>query len=199
MVAGRKDERKTVIPQSGRHLLRSQLGRDAQRSQHVGTAGLGGDRAVAVLGHRHAGRRRHDSHGGGNVKRPQLVAAGAAHVEHLAPARLVVQRHGQSLVAQLTGERRDLIRRLALVGQSGQKIGLGLGGDGFISQAADRIANLLGAQRAAIGQLLGQGIQHDRNDTHPTTAWPSVHLECACHRSPNLGQGRDGCPSRPRV
>ena len=80
--------------QTRRDLFRREIGRDAQLSQHVGAAGLGGDRAITVLGHSHAGRRGDERDGGGNVERAQLVAAGAADIEHLAAARLVIERHG---------------------------------------------------------------------------------------------------------
>ena len=170
VIAGRENERKTVIPKPGRHLLRSQLGRDAQRGQHIGTAGFGGDRAVAVLGNRYPGRRRHDRHRSGDVKRPQLVPAGAANIEHLAAACFVIERHRQRLLAQLTCERGDLLRRFALGRQCGQKLGLSLRRERLIRQAVDRIAHLLGCQRLIVLQLLGQGVQHGRNDTRAAAA-----------------------------
>ena len=163
-----------MIAQTHRHLLRREVGRDAECGQHVGAAGLGGDRAVAVLGHRHPGCRGDDGHRGGNVEGPQFVPAGAADVEHLTAARLVVERHGQRLVAQLARERRDLLWRLALGGQRREELGLGLGGDGLIGQAVNRVVHLFIGQCRAVGQLLGQGVQHGRDDTRATAAWPSA-------------------------
>jgi hypothetical protein len=56
---------------------------DAQRRQHVGGAGFGGDRPVAVLGDLQSATRRHEPDGRGDVQRMQAVAAGAADVDRL--------------------------------------------------------------------------------------------------------------------
>ena len=190
MVAGRKQEREIVIVQTRRHLLRREVGRDTQSGQHVGAAGLGGDRAVPVLGHGHAGCRGEDRDGGGDIEGPEFVAAGSADVEHLASARLVIERHRQRLVAQFNGKRRDPPRRLALGCQRSEKIGLGLGGDGLIGQATNGVAHLFIGQLRAIGQLLGQGLQHGRDNNRATATWPSA--DCSRLRFANshgiLGQ-----------
>ncbi len=62
--------------------LRLDLDLDAERGQHVGAARARRDRAVAVLGDRHAARRRDERRRGRDVEGAPAVAAGAAGVDH---------------------------------------------------------------------------------------------------------------------
>ena len=87
----------------------------AGRLEHVGRAAARRHRAVAVLGHRHPGRRRHQRRGGGDVDRVGAVAAGAAGVD-----RAVRRRHGDGAGAHGPSRGRDLGAGLALGAQRDQ-------------------------------------------------------------------------------
>ena len=70
-------------------LRRAQLDLDAERAEHVGRARLRRQRAVAVLGDRHAGARDDEGRAGRDIVGAGGVAAGADHVDRVgaAPSR----------------------------------------------------------------------------------------------------------------
>ena len=70
---------------AGRHV-------DAEHREHVGRAGLAGDGAVAVFGHRYSGGGRHQRGGRADVEGRRAVAPGAASVNYAA-ARGANRRH----------------------------------------------------------------------------------------------------------
>ena len=88
MVFGGEKKGEVVLAQGAGRLLRLKINLDAQRLQHVGAAGLGGDGAVAVLGDSHAGGGDDERDGGGDVEGVETVAAGAANIQNLAGAGL---------------------------------------------------------------------------------------------------------------
>ncbi|KAG1310649.1 hypothetical protein G6F62_014575 [Rhizopus arrhizus] len=79
----REHEADAGLLDRGGHLRRLQLDGRAQRFHRIGAAGFGRHAAVAVLGDRHAGRRRHEHGGGRNVERVAAVAARAAHIQQI--------------------------------------------------------------------------------------------------------------------
>ena len=91
-----------------------QINPDAKRLQHVGTASLRGDGAVAVFGHGHTGGGAKDGRRGGDVERAEAVAAGANDVEDFAGfAPVFFNRRLDGFVAERAGEGGDFLRRFA--------------------------------------------------------------------------------------
>ena len=81
VVARRHQEADVVLPQAFLDQRHIGVDVDAKRAQHVGRAGLRRQRPVAVLGHRHARRRRHQGGAGGDIEGARSIAAGAASVD----------------------------------------------------------------------------------------------------------------------
>ena len=92
---------------------------DAQGRQGVGRAAAAGDAAVAVLGHRHPGRRRHQGRGRADVEGPRAVAAGAAGIHQADSAGA----DGGHVLPQGGGRAGHLRHCLALVPQRQQEPG----------------------------------------------------------------------------
>ena len=112
-----KQEGDADFIQATAHLLRLQVDGHAQRRQHIGAAAATGDRAVAMLGHRHPGPGDHKRRYRGNIETALAIAAGAAQVHGVA----VACRHRCGLGAHAGGKPGDLIRGLALHAQSRQQ------------------------------------------------------------------------------
>ena len=82
---------------------------DAEGGERVGGAGLRGERAVAVLGDRHAGAGDDEGGGGRDVVAAGGVAAGADDVDGVRPA----PRRGVIFAAHGRDRAGDLVDRLA--------------------------------------------------------------------------------------
>ncbi len=156
----RPEKSEAVLTQRARGLLGRKIDGDAERLQHVRAAGLRGDGAIAVLGDGDARGGAENRGGGGDVERVQSVAAGAAHIEDLAGARGVIERHGHGHCAQRVGEGGDLLRRLAFAGERAEKIRLYFGRDGFGDKLRHGVAHLIVGQGCAAHELAGQFAEH---------------------------------------
>ena len=75
-------------------LVRREIRRDAERTEHVGPAAARGDAAIAVLHHAQAGTGRNKHDRGRNVEQPEFVAARAADVDEGAEIRGNFKRFG---------------------------------------------------------------------------------------------------------
>ena len=96
--------------------VRRQLDLDAERGEHVGGAGARGERAVAVLGDRHAGARHDEGRAGRDVVGARRIAAGADHVD-----RVGRRRDAQHLLAHRGHRAGDLVDGLAAHAQRHQE------------------------------------------------------------------------------
>ena len=96
----REEERDAGLVDQGGDPFRRQVETDTERLEHVGRAGLGRRRAVAVLGHPRTCAGGHDRGHGRDVHRHGAVTAGADHVEQPAGdvdlGRLLIHRGDQS-------------------------------------------------------------------------------------------------------
>ena len=81
MMRRREHEADAGLADAMADLLGVEIDIDAKRRQHVGRAGARRQRAVAVLGDRHAGAGDDKRGAGRNVERAGGVAAGADHVD----------------------------------------------------------------------------------------------------------------------
>ena len=160
MIIRREEKGEIMFPQRLRGPLQRQVDLDAQRLQHVGAAGLGGDGAVAMFGHRHSRSRGHQRHGGGDIERIHPVSAGAANVQNLPGAGLLVHGRFNGQEAQFPGESANFLRRLALPRKGVEESGLDLDAGRDAGQFSDGVVNLLGSQRFAAVKLLGQDVEH---------------------------------------
>ncbi len=138
MVARREQEGAAGGAQDGRQAFQPDINIDAEGGQHVGTAGARRQRAVAVLGHRHAAACQHEGDGGGDVEAAGRVAAGAADVDRA--LRGVDAVHAGAHRTNRTGEFGDGLaadphrhhqagdlRRGGFAGHDGGEGGFGLG------------------------------------------------------------------------
>ena len=127
---------------------------DPERGQQVGAAAFRGDAAVAVLHHRHAGAGQHQRHQAGDIESAHVVAARADDVDGLRRPRLQagIERQG----AKNRGKRRDLGRRLPLVGERREKGGFLRVGHLGRGQRQGGVAGLGGVQLLPGGESGGQ-------------------------------------------
>ena len=163
--------------------FRRQVHRDAQCLEHVGAARLGGDGAVAVLGHGHPGRCAHQRHRCRDVEGVESVAARAADIEDL--PRLTErfgQWHRHRAIAQLGRQSGHLGRSLAADGPGDQEIGPLAQRMRGVSQGVDESGHPLRAQFLAGGHRAGKFAEHgDRLIGPPPPGQPSAG---ACDRAP---------------
>jgi hypothetical protein len=103
---------------AARHLLRCELDPHAECLEHIGAAGLGSGRTVAVLGHRHIASRDHQRRRGRNVESVRAIAAGAAGVQD---HRLGRELHGHRVLSHHSCSHCQNIRALATHAQSDQE------------------------------------------------------------------------------
>ena len=116
MMRRREHEADAGLADAVPDLLGRQVDIDAQRRQYVGGAGLRRQRAIAVLGDRHARAGDNKRRAGRNVERAGGVAAGADHVDGV--RRRVDPQH---LGAHRGDRAGDFIDRLAAHAQRHQK------------------------------------------------------------------------------
>jgi hypothetical protein len=81
MMRRREHEADAGLADAERDLVRRKVDIDSKRGEHVGGAGFRRQRAIAVLGDRHAGAGDDQRGAGRNVERARSVAAGADHVD----------------------------------------------------------------------------------------------------------------------
>ena len=122
---------------------------DAERAEHVGRAGLRRQRAVAVLGDRHAGARDDEGRAGRDVEGAGGIAAGADHVD-----RVRRRRHAQHLGAHGGDRAGDLVDGLAAHAQRHQQAAHLRGRRFARHHAVEGGGRLLARQRGA-GRDLG--------------------------------------------
>ncbi len=140
--------------------------------------GAAGDRAVAMLGDRHAGRRRHQRRGGRDVEGAAAVAAGAAGVDH---AGAVVRDRGRPAAHGGGGAGRSPPTVLALHPQGDQQRRLERLADQTVHQLAEQL----------LGLRAGRGSRRRQRGARTARA--------RRHRSPGAcgrrGRGRGSCRS----
>ena len=93
---------------------------NAERFEHIGRAGQGSDRTIAVLGNLGSGCRRHDGCAGGDVEGERASAAGAAGVDE-GVALLVCERQRYSICAHDIDEASQLGGLFAAGGKHGEE------------------------------------------------------------------------------
>ena len=81
MMRGREHEADAGLLDAVTNMFGRELNLHAQRTEHVGCARARGERAIAVLGHRHAGACHDERSTGRNVERARSITAGADHVD----------------------------------------------------------------------------------------------------------------------
>ena len=81
MMRRREHEADAGFGDAARDCLGSEIDFDAERTENVGGAGTRRQRAVAMLGDRHAGAGDNEGGAGGDIKRARGVAAGADHID----------------------------------------------------------------------------------------------------------------------
>ena len=116
MMRGREHEADAGLADAARHLFGRQLDLDAERHQHVGRAGARGERAVAMLGDRHAGARDDQAPRRWRCCRCRSIAAGADHIDGVRG-----RFHPQHLRAHRGHRAGDLVDGLAAHAQRHQQ------------------------------------------------------------------------------
>lgn len=160
----------------------------SQAGEQVGAAALGGDAAIAVFHHRHAGGGEDEGDQAGDVKGAGMVAAGADHIDGM--GRKLAEAGVEGAFPKSGGEGGDLGRRLALFGERAQKVGLhgvagGVGGFGeVVGGGGDMDGGEVGALAEAFGEVgeeahagrirPGHGRRQSIISTSPATAWPDA-------------------------
>ena len=124
VMPGRHEEADAGLLQRLRNERHVAVDIDAERRQHVGGAGLRGQRPVAVLDHGHACAGQQQRGGGGDVERALVVAARAGGVD-----RIGRRFDPQHLLAHDPRRAGDLVDGLAAHAQRHQE-GARLGGRG---------------------------------------------------------------------
>ena len=116
VVSGCEHEADACLGDAAADLLGRQVDLDAECHQHVGRARRRGQRAVAMLGDRHAGGGDDEGRGGRNVDAVRIVAAGTDDVDGAG------RRHdAQHLVAHGGDGAGNLVDRLAAHAQRHQE------------------------------------------------------------------------------
>ena len=176
MKARSEQEREVYLFDGPGRGLWGQVHRDAQGLEHVGAARLGGDGAVAVLGHRNARRRAHQRHRGGDIEGVEPVAARAADVQDFPrlPERLA-QGYCHRTVAQLTRQGSHLGRSFATNSPGDEKIGPLAHGLSGVSQSVNQSGHSFRAQFLAGGHRAGKFAEHgDRLMGLPAPGQPAT-------------------------
>ena len=140
---------------------RCQICPDAEGLEDIGAADGGGDRAVAVLGHGHAGGGAQNGDGGGNVEGAEVVAPGANDIEYLARlAPVFFDGREDGFFAQGGGEGGDFAGRFAFLRERGQKISLDVRRNFFLGKLFNCQPRLLVTERLRGGQLRNELLDH---------------------------------------
>jgi hypothetical protein len=121
-------------------LLRGCLDLDAKRLENIRAPTARSDTAVAVLDHPRTGSRGNEHDRGGNIEKPELVAASAADVEDTTDSRRNIKWN--SGAKKLRGESPDLGGRLPAAIERIEKIGFVFVGKIGGQQRGSRCCNL---------------------------------------------------------
>jgi hypothetical protein len=124
MIQRRKKEAEPDALDARDHTFLRQVDLDAQRLQHIRATCLGGDAAIAVLRHAHASRREDEHRRARHIEEMQLVSACADDIEHWSRQFPTINARIDRQFQKRLHKRRNLRRRLTLLGQRTQKISL---------------------------------------------------------------------------
>ena len=124
MVGRRKEEAEPVRLHAAPEVGGREVDADAERFEHVGPAAFAGDGAVAVLHHARAAGGEEEHDGGGDVEEFELVAAGAADIEHRPREARGIEPRIDGQRKQRLGKGGDLRGGLALGAESFEKVSL---------------------------------------------------------------------------
>ena len=174
-----------------RHRIGRNVQAHAERLEHVGAAGAGGDGPVAVLGHRLAAGGDDDGHGGGDVEGVHARGSGAAGTAGIEQVTGVRVDGGGSGAHGAGGACHDF-GRFAADGQAHQQ-GAGLCRRRLASHdGREHLLRLALAQRRASldhAQGVLHGRAHARNCRKlASILWPcSVRMDSGWNCTPKLG------------